>query len=200
MFVNEGMKGWYGERYPTAHGRMRVIPNGYDEALVGSIPFRRAARDGPIRFGYVGTVTEVLPHEEMWAGWDLARTGDLADATFDIYGRLGFFARSRARIQAMLPEPGASGVELRGSVPKHEIGQVYSHLDVLVLLIPGGRYVTTGKIFENLVVGKPIVLVCDPESDAVGVAPVIRWCTRSPSSRRRRWRRCSRTRPPRRAP
>ncbi len=170
IFVNTGMRDWYAERYPRGRAAMRVIPNGYDADLVGLTPYRPPAEGAPIRFGYVGTVTPVLPHEEMWAGWDLARTGDLAEATFDIYGRLGFFARSRAMIQAMLPDPATSGVEFRGAVPKHEIGQVYDRLDVLVLIIPGGRYVTTGKIFENLVVGKPIVLVCDPESDAVNVS------------------------------
>lgn len=170
VFVNEGMRAWYAERYPKAVATMRVIPNGYDADLVGITPFRRPGEGEPLRFGYVGTVTQVLPHEQMWAGWELARTGDLAEATFDIYGRLGFFARSRAFLQALLPDPATSGVQFRGPVPKHDIGQVYDRLDVLVLLIPGGRYVTTGKIFENLVVGKPIVLVCDPDSDAVKVS------------------------------
>jgi glycosyltransferase involved in cell wall biosynthesis len=170
VVVNEGMRDFHASRYPEAADRVRVIPNGYDAELVGEVPFAPAPHDRPVRFGYVGTVTPVLPHEQAWAGWALARTGDLADATFDIYGRLGFFARSRAAIQALLPEPGTSGVQFRGSVPKHEIGRVYERLDVLVLIVPGGRYVTTGKVFENLVVGKPVVLVCDPASDAVTVS------------------------------
>ena len=170
LVVNEGMRDFHVSRYPEAADRLRVLPNGYDADLVGQVPFGPAPPSRPVRFGYVGTVTPVLPHEQAWAGWALARTGDLADATFDVHGRLGFFARSRAAIQALLPDPATSGVRFRGPVPKHQVAQVYDGLDVLVLIIPGGRYVTTAKVFENLAVGKPVVLVCDPASDAVAVS------------------------------
>jgi glycosyltransferase involved in cell wall biosynthesis len=169
IFVNEGMREWYAARYPEAADVMRVVPNGYDPEVVGDIPFRAPVAGAPLRFGYVGTVTEVLPHEVVWKAWELVRE-KLPDAEFDIYGRLGFFARSAKRLRAMLPDPSTSGVHFRGPVAKSGIGEVYGSLDVLVLLIPGSRYVTTGKVFENLAVGKPVVLACEPDSDAVTVS------------------------------
>lgn len=169
FFVNEGMREWYADRYPTAAQRMRVVPNGYDEAVVGDVPFRAPDPGAPLRFGYVGTVTDVLPHETVWAAWEQVRAAH-PGARFDIYGRLGFFARSAKRIAAMLPDPATSGVVFHGPVPKSGIAAVYDSLDVLVLLIPGSRYVTTGKVFENLAMGKPVVLACEPDSDAVTVS------------------------------
>ncbi len=169
FFVNDGMRQWYADAYPGAAGRMRVIPNGYDVEVVGDVPFRAPDPQRPLRFGYVGTVTDVLPHEVVWSGWELVRDR-FPDAQFDIFGRLGFFARSAKRIAAMLPDPERSGVRFHGPVPKSGIGEVYDGLDVLVLLIPGSKYVTTGKVFENLATGKPVVLACDPQSDAVTVS------------------------------
>lgn len=169
FFVNQGMREWYADRYPEAATRMRVVPNGYDEAVVGDVRVRTEPPRPPLRFGYVGTVTEVLPHDVVWKAWEIFRR-DAPDARFDIYGRLGFFARSAKRIAAMLPDAETSGVTFHGPVPKSGIAQVYESLDVLVLLIPGSRYVTTGKVFENLAMGKPVVLACDPESDAVTVS------------------------------
>lgn len=171
VFVNEGTRSWYADRYPRAAARMRVVPNGYDRELLGTVPSDVVAAGRPLRFGYVGTVTEVLPHEAAWEGWRLARRRepDLAESTFTVYGRLGFFARSAKRIAALLPDV-EDGVTWAGAVPKASVRDVYVGLDVLVLLIPGGRYVTTGKVFENLATGRPVVLVCEPDSDAVVVS------------------------------
>ena len=166
FFVNEGTREWYAGRYPAIADRLRVLPNGYDEELTGLLPLRPPRNEAHLRFGFVGTVTELHPHEQMWEGWRRFRQ-DHPDATFDIYGRLGFFARSRQRITALLPDLDASGVVYHGPVPKVEVTAVYDRLDVVVVMIGGSRYITSGKIFETLTLGKPLVLVCDPDSDAV---------------------------------
>lgn len=170
VFVNEGLRQWHAQRYPDAADRMRVVHNGYDPEVTTFADWKPPTPGRTPRFGFVGTVTELHPHEQVWEGWRRARTGDLADAEFDIWGRLGFFARSRARIEALLPDPGTSGVVYRGPVPKLEVPEVYGKLDVLVLLVAGGRFITSGKIFESMAVGKPMVLACDPACDAVNVS------------------------------
>lgn len=169
VFVNEALREWHAQRYPDAAERMRVVRNGYDPEVTPAPGYRRSDPGRPPRFGFVGTVTELQPHEVMWPGWELARTGDLAGAELDIWGRLGFFERSRARIEALLPDPATTGVFYRGPVPKQDVTGVYEQLDVLLLLVAGGRFITSGKVFECMAAGKPMVLACDPECDAVNV-------------------------------
>jgi glycosyltransferase involved in cell wall biosynthesis len=169
FFVNEATRRWHAERYPRAAARMRVVPNGYDDEISGQRPVHPPKSDTGLRFGYLGTVTDLHPHAEMWSGWAKFRADD-PTAEFDVFGRLGFFERSRKRIAAMLPDPETSGVSYRGPVPKVDVAAVYDSLDVLVLMIGGSQYITSGKIFECLTIGKPVVLVCDPGSDAVGIS------------------------------
>ena len=166
FFVNQATLEWYAERYPRIAGRLRVLPNGYDEELTGLLPVTPPRTEARLRFGFLGTVTEIHPHDQMWEGWRRFRE-DHPGAVFDIYGRLGFFARSRERIRALLPDRETFGVTYHGPVPKVDVTSIYRELDVVVVMIGGSRYITSGKIFETLTLGKPVVLVCDPDSDAV---------------------------------
>ncbi|MEU8117948.1 glycosyltransferase [Spirillospora sp. NPDC049024] len=60
----------------------------------------------------------------------------------------------------------APGVHHRGPVSKTALADVYQDSDVLVFLNGGGRYVTSGKIFEYMAAGRPIVSVHAPGSAA----------------------------------
>jgi len=132
------------------------------------------AAQGPLRFGYLGTLTNNQPVEEMVEAFRRARRHpDLGDAELNIYGHLGFFRNSPAALRERLglsadddqdgqPDP-VSGVHCRGPVPKTEVGSVYRNSDVLVFLAGGGRYVTSGKIFEYMASGRPIVSVHAPD-------------------------------------
>lgn len=50
----------------------------------------------------------------------------------------------------------------RGPVSKTEVARAYAESDVLVFLVGGARYVTSGKIFEYMASGRPIVSVHAP--------------------------------------
>jgi glycosyltransferase involved in cell wall biosynthesis len=69
-------------------------------------------------------------------------------------------------VAALLDEAAADGVEFVGPVPKAEAAGFYAGLDVLVLAIDAGRYVTTGKVFEYVATGKPVVSVHPPDAAA----------------------------------
>ncbi|WP_207934585.1 glycosyltransferase [Actinomadura sp. KC06] len=60
----------------------------------------------------------------------------------------------------------APGVHYCGPVSKTELQEVYRNSDVLVFLAGGARYVTSGKIFEYMAAGRPIVSVHAPGSAA----------------------------------
>ncbi len=54
-------------------------------------------------------------------------------------------------------------------MPKTEVGNLYATWDVLLLVLGSGRYVTSGKVFEYLATGLPIVSVHDPGNAATDV-------------------------------
>lgn len=182
VFVNEALRGWHAERYPEVADRMMVVPNGWDPELltVGEETPAPAGTAGPLRFSYVGTVTNRQPVDEMVEAFRLARQHpDLADATLNVFGHLGFFKGSDVALMEQLgldpaanrTEDAASGVRYRGPVAKTDVARAYAESDVLVFLAGGARYVTSGKIFEYMASGRPIVSVHAP---GIAAAEVLR--------------------------
>ncbi|MFI0485675.1 glycosyltransferase [Actinomadura sp. 9N215] len=194
LYVNEAQLSWHAERYPKAAGRMMTVLNGWDvdtlPATAEPPPAARAeAGEHEPRFSFVGTITDQQPIEEMVEGFTRAREhSDMSAACLDLYGYFGFFRGSdralRKRFAAADPadapegaategaggddeEPVfAPGVRYRGPVSKTELVDVYRDSDVLVFLNGGGRYVTSGKIFEYMAAARPIVSVHSPGSAA----------------------------------
>lgn len=175
VFVNNALRDWHADRYPASAERMMVVPNGWDPDLLHLDPLEAADAGTPrrpLKFGYLGTITTYQPVEQMADAFRIARRHpDLADAELNVYGHLGFFKHSHASYlprlglttsQEVDPETDA-GLRLRGPVSKTDVSSVYSDSDVLVFLAAGGRYVTSGKIFEYMASGRPIVSVHAPD-------------------------------------
>ncbi|WP_108999399.1 glycosyltransferase [Streptomyces rishiriensis] len=182
VFVNEALRGWHAERYPDVADRMMVVPNGWDPDVLlpaesgaaGEPAVSEAGQDQPrpLKFAYLGTLTAKQPLDEMAEAFKIARRHpDLADAELQLHGHLGFFKNSPGALRARLGlnEDGDhlegvedNGLRYLGPVSKTEVGRVYEDADVLVFLAGGGRYVTSGKIFEYMASGHPIVSVHQP--------------------------------------
>jgi glycosyltransferase involved in cell wall biosynthesis len=170
VFVNEGLRSWHAERYPAAASRMAVATNGWEPELLSREAFQGPVANRPVRFGYVGTVTEQMPLAELFEGWRIARKDPaLADATLELYGHLGFFRQSADPLLDRIPLTEDVGVAYRGPLEKARVAEAYRDLDVLLFCVPGARYVTSGKVFEYMAAGKPIVSVHAPDIAAVDV-------------------------------
>ncbi|MEU9506129.1 glycosyltransferase [Micromonospora sp. NPDC048170] len=174
-FVNDALRGWHAERYPEVADRMMVVPNGWDRDLLSVVeaPPAEASREAaaPLRFSYLGTVTAAQPVEALVEAFASARQHpDIADSTLNVYGHLGFFRGSDVQLLERLgldpargqTDDAATGVRYRGPVAKTDVATAYAESDVLVFLAGGARYVTSGKIFEYMASGKPIVSVHAP--------------------------------------
>ncbi len=162
-FVNEGLRAWHADRYPAAADKMTVVPNGWEPELLGRAAYPGTATGRPLRFGYVGTITEPMPLSVLFEGWRRAREHpELADATLDLYGHLGFFRQSADALLDRIPTAEGIGVSYHGPLGKTEVATAYQNLDALVFCVPGARYVTSGKVFEYMATGKPIVSVHSP--------------------------------------
>ncbi|WP_243224846.1 glycosyltransferase [Microbacterium sp. CIAB417] len=167
-FVNEPIRAWHAHRYGGAD-RMHVVANGFDEYEAPLTVPVRAGRDRGLVFGYIGTLSDQVPVEPLVAGWRRARRdGRIGRADqLVIHGYVGHWGTGEA--ERMLEAAAADGVSFRGPVSKSRIGEVYEGFDALVLALGTGRYVTSGKVYEYLATGIPIVSVHDPGNAATDV-------------------------------
>lgn len=174
-FVNDAIRGFYAERYPQVADRFRTVRNGFD----GDLTVPDGDPHDPLRLGYLGTLTlrrEQL--ESLLRAWRLARLASplLAQATLEFRGHLGTRTTGANRNQRLLARYAAHGVHAAGPVPKAEVAAVYQQWDCLVLALIGAHYVTSGKVYEYVATGLPIVSAHDPDSAAAEVlAGYPRW-------------------------
>jgi glycosyltransferase involved in cell wall biosynthesis len=173
-FVNEPIRAWHQQRYPASADRMHVVANGFNPELAPQVSAPSHGGDRPVRFGYLGTVSPKVPLGDFLAGWELGRAQSplLATATATIHGYLGFYATPRGDMLAAIEAAAArsdGSVRYGGPVGKTDIHSVYEHLDVLLLMLGTGRYVTSSKVYEYVATGLPVVSVHDPGNAASDV-------------------------------
>ncbi|MFG3259259.1 glycosyltransferase [Streptomyces sp. NPDC048172] len=170
--VNDPIADFYRERHPSLADRVRVVRNGYDEDSVPPAP-RTPAPGDRLTFGYLGTVNFSLRLlETVLEGWRLAREREplLRDARFEVRGHLGAGAGRGATAHAdLLSRAADDGVSVAGPVAKADVGALYGRWDALVLMLTGGRYVTSGKVYEYMASGLPVVSAHEPDHDAAVV-------------------------------
>ncbi|MGC5583356.1 glycosyltransferase [Ornithinimicrobium sp. W1665] len=167
-FVNEPLRAWHAAHHPGAAGRMHVVANGVDAAFAPGPRLDPPAADAPLRFGYLGTMSRQVPVEAFRRGWVLARSRspELAGATAHVYGWAGHYAAPDPDTPVLT---GEDGVVLRGPVSRTAVAQVYEQLDVVLLILGTGRYVTSGKVYEYMASALPVVSVHDPGNAAADV-------------------------------
>lgn len=170
-FVNQGIRDWHAQRYPTAADRMHVVMNGYDPGLA---PDARAAApdpEAPLTFGYIGTLSPKVPLRQFVQGWSQARaeSQQMIGARAEIYGYLGYYSMPRPDMLKMIREGAEHALVYAGPVAKADVRRVYEGFDALLLILGTGRYVTSGKVFEYTASALPIVSVHDPGNAATDV-------------------------------
>jgi glycosyltransferase involved in cell wall biosynthesis len=167
--VNDPIADFYRRRYPKLASRVRVARNGYDAESVPDHDQPRDRRAGLV-FGYLGSVNfPVDTLDTVLAAWRMARRADplIAQSRFDVRGHIGAGAyRGATAHAALLAEAAEDGVTFGGPVPKAEVRSVYESWDVLVLVLVGGVYVTSGKVYEVAASGLPIVSAHEIDHDA----------------------------------
>lgn len=167
VFVNQGMLDWHARRYPQLADRMTVLQNGYDADLLSVDTYRPVEPDEPLRFGYLGTLTDQYDNSTFWQGWTLAQQDPgFAGSTASIYGHVGFFGAVAASQARGLPDASVPRAMYLGPVAKQDVAATYRDLDALLFLVPDSPYVTSGKTYEYMATGKPVVAVHSPESAA----------------------------------
>jgi glycosyltransferase involved in cell wall biosynthesis len=167
--VNDPIAEHYRHRYPEMAERVTVVRNGWDRSSVPAVT-RTPDPVAGLKFGYLGTLTfQPKLFAAVLDAWRAARAEDpaLANATFEVRGHIGAgSAREDNAYSEMLAAAHADGVRFGGPVPKAEVAGVYASWDVIVLMVIGGRYMTSGKVYEVLASGLPVLSAHEVEHDA----------------------------------
>ncbi|WP_431875827.1 glycosyl transferase [Micromonospora marina] len=171
--VNDPIAGFYQERYPHLAERVHVVRNGYDEDSLPDISGRSPDPMAGLTFGYLGSVNFSPAFlESVLEAWRIARRDDplLARSRFEVRGHIGAgAAREANRHMDLLKEAAVDGVSFGGPVPKAELAATYGSWDALVLMLVGGRFVTSGKVYEFMASGLPVLSAHDVDHDASNV-------------------------------
>jgi glycosyltransferase involved in cell wall biosynthesis len=160
-FVNGPIKEFYADRYPEAADRLRVVRNGWDLDSAPAISSSNAHDEQGLKFTFLGNLK--LPYPEFLTlveAWKRARLADpsLHEATLSFYGYIGAgYASGANAYAATIGEHASFGLRYHGPVPRSDVAKVYDESDALVLALPGGRFMTSGKVYEYMASGLPIV-------------------------------------------
>jgi glycosyltransferase involved in cell wall biosynthesis len=137
--------------FPT--GRVVINPLGLDApaGLVERLAARRAARPpGPLRLGYVGSISRQKGIHVLVEALDGLPEGAV---TLDIYGDMGVFPDYAATVRALARHP---GIRFNGLIAREQLWDALGELDVLVM--PTLWYeASPATIREAFAAGLPLV-------------------------------------------
>ncbi|GAA2294706.1 hypothetical protein GCM10009853_058380 [Glycomyces scopariae] len=170
--VNDPIAEHYRARYPDFADRVHVVRNGYDADSAPGRSHRPDPESGLV-FGYLGTVNFSTDHLKLVLdAWSAARRREplLANARLEFRGHIGNGARRGSSPHVELIHNAAEdGVSYGGPVAKADVAATYARWDAMALILIGGRYVTSGKVYEYMATGLPIVSAHDIDHDAANV-------------------------------
>jgi glycosyltransferase involved in cell wall biosynthesis len=169
--VNESIREHYVQRYHQVAERLLVVRNGSDLH-----PAPRVGRPDPaagLTFGYLGTAIFSVPYlRAVLEGWRTARQLDavLARSRLEFRGYFGWQSADMADgRRGLLARFAPDGVVFGGPVARAEATATYAGWDALLLLLTGGRYTTSGKVYEYMSTGLPIMSAHEVDHGALDV-------------------------------
>jgi glycosyltransferase involved in cell wall biosynthesis len=166
-FVNEPIANWHSQKYPQFADKIEVVENGWDPMFINQNDLTHHLHK-PLRFGYLGTISGKVPVKEFLESWNYAKSkyASMSSSEADIYGYLGYYGTHNPETRDLFEASTENNVTFKGSAQKAKVTEIYNEWDVCLLILGTGKYVTSGKVYEYLAVGKPIVSVHDPGNAA----------------------------------
>lgn len=161
--VGESLKTLFSEKIKGIENKIEVITNGYDES-----DFSNIQSVVPSRFTitYVGTLSDIYPVE----GLVIALKNLLAERTDFLLSFVGTISdKTRNILITNLP---AKSLEFLPYVTHDEAVKYMMNSSLLVLIIPlhsSNKSIITGKLFEYLASGVPILCLGPSDGDAAGI-------------------------------
>ncbi len=169
VVVGNWMKQLFLERYPDLDPeRVAVIPNGFDEADFEDVPIKRPDH---FRITYTGTMPRSRSPRPLLQALDLV--SQKLGPTFANSLRLCFAGRLDPAIEGELRgSPFSQALELLGYLPHAKAIRLMRQSAALLLIVsddPVAKSMVTGKVFEYVASGVPILALAPADGDAAAV-------------------------------
>jgi glycosyltransferase involved in cell wall biosynthesis len=166
--IGKSLKNIFCAKLPGIEGKIKVITNGYDED-----DFTGFTTENPEVFtiSYIGTLSDSYPVSGfMDAFKNLVNNG--------YYIKLRFVGTISPRQKALIKsKPSNSLIEFIPYVNHKDAIKYLMESSVLLLIIPdhhSNRSIITGKLFEYLASGKPIICIGPKDGDAANILEITR--------------------------
>jgi glycosyltransferase involved in cell wall biosynthesis len=166
--VGRSLKTIFSAKLPGVDRKTEIITNGYDESDFIEVP-----EIVPKRFTitYVGTLSDIYPIEGLIPALkNLQASGK--DFIFRFVGTVS--EKTRKLLQSEIPE---KSIEFLPYVIHSEAIKYMMSSSLLVLIIPlhqSNKSIITGKIFEYMATGKPIICLGPVDGDAAEIIATCR--------------------------
>jgi glycosyltransferase involved in cell wall biosynthesis len=165
VVVGNNMKEEY---QPLTSRPVSVVTNGYDPADIDVKP--EAPLDKAFSIIHIGMLGKARSHPIFWKGlYELRKENpDLKEKL-----EVRIYGVSDPIVQEQIKDfEDTSWIQFLPYVPHHEVIQIQRKARVLLLSVndvPMAKGIITGKIFEYLAIGRPILCIGPPDGDAASI-------------------------------
>lgn len=143
--------------------KFKIVPNGFDPADFAGL--NKVRNTGKFTILYAGTLTDQYPLEGFLKSLENSELSDKVE--------LKFIGRQDENSMKLLSEYSKKLNIIRGEyIPKSELNQELINSDALLLIIPdigNNKGILTGKLFDYLGAGKPILCIGPKDGDAAEI-------------------------------
>lgn len=158
--VGESLKTLFSSKVNNVERKTRVITNGYDES---DFKGNDAVLPSRLTLTYVGTLSDIYPVEGLLMALNRLRS-EKKDFVLRFVGSLS--AKTKHMIISEIPE---SYLEILPYTAHNEAINYMLNSSLLILIIPlhpSNKSIITGKLFEYIASGRPILCIGPTEGDA----------------------------------
>lgn len=161
--VGKSLKDLFISKTENIENKIEVITNGFDEDDFSGI---QSVTPDKFTISYIGTLSDAYPVDGLLNALEKFRN-EGNDFLFRLVGTI-----SPDQKQKILDKTGDAKVEFIPYVNHHEAISYMMSSTILLLIIPdhhSNKSILTGKLFEYLASGKPVICLGSVDGDAAGI-------------------------------
>lgn len=164
IVVSRGMQRMFAAKLDPKHqSKIHVLTNGFDPRDFETLEF---VQTPVFSIVYTGTLTPQYPLDSLFSILNSVKQ-EGTEIRVDFYGKVAPEVLEKISLLKL-----DDCIKYHGYLPHNELVTAYKSADCLLLVVPDfarNEGILTGKIFEYLAVGKPILVFCAEGNEVVDI-------------------------------